>query len=151
MVGVTAGNDVLLFRPVQDIVVEHHKTQRRIHRGRSAGCVKHVVKVSGRDCGKAVSQTGCRFGGMAPWAGIRKLRGLLMNSIDNLLLAVAGIDAPHTPGAIQQAVSFCIKNIRPFTDTQNRTACVGLVKRLPRVNHVSIHAPDHREVDGAAR
>ena len=43
-----SGDDDLLVRPPQSVVVEVHETQRGIDRGRAAGGEEHVVQVAGR-------------------------------------------------------------------------------------------------------
>ena len=67
------GYDVLLLRPVEHVVVEHHEAQRRIDRGGPAGRIKNMIEIARRHRRQALSQPGGRFCRVAPGAGIGQL------------------------------------------------------------------------------
>ena len=105
------GDDVFLARPPQQVVVELHEAQRRIHRRRAAGGEKNVIQVAGRQFGEARGELGRRAVGHRPGRDVGQPGDLLRDGARHFLAAVTDVDAPHAGGRVEQAIAVAVVDV----------------------------------------
>ena len=115
VIGVFAGDDVLLLRPAGEVVVELDEAQRRIHRRGAAGGEEDMLQVARRIGGEALAELdGFRRRDQAEGREIGHAAHLIGDGLGHLLAAIADIDAPHAADAVEHAMAAAVIDMHPL-------------------------------------
>jgi hypothetical protein len=144
VIGVVAGNDVLLVRPAQVVVEEPDEAQGGIH-GRRAACgEEHVVEVARRQVRELLCQPGARYVAQAPGAVIGQGPDLLGHRLGDFSVAVAYVDAPHARRPVDHLFAVGVVDVDALGAGDDRALGRGVgTEAVPGVDPVPILCAGH--------